>query len=275
MEPQARLPIELVWLRNQAPFNGVFKRPWSDFIVKKVARIQAKHHHLEGRQALVNKKWESYRGEWCLSFGKGRPSVFWKEKGTGERPYKCHLPECGRAFIQLSNLQQHLRNHDSQMERAKNRPFHCNICGKATCRSDWRSQLPVMSVCHKICLNAEALMDHMRTAHKDPNASGTPIGHPNPGNVNFPNSPSSSPAPHPNTSIAISGPSSSYGNSLTSSTATFMSQLGMSMGPFVMPSVVGGHHPGHPLSSHHHLNHPQNHYAHHTLGRAQPSFLNL
>ncbi|GFR12995.1 hypothetical protein TNCT_6171 [Trichonephila clavata] len=24
IEPQARLPIELVWLRNQAPFNGVF-----------------------------------------------------------------------------------------------------------------------------------------------------------------------------------------------------------------------------------------------------------
>lgn len=49
---------------------------------------------------------------------------------AGERPYKCHLPECGRAFIQLSNLQQHLRNHDAQVERAKNRPFHCNICGK-------------------------------------------------------------------------------------------------------------------------------------------------
>ncbi|KDR08279.1 hypothetical protein L798_02046 [Zootermopsis nevadensis] len=49
---------------------------------------------------------------------------------SGERPYKCHLPECGRAFIQLSNLQQHLRNHDAQVERAKNRPFHCNICGK-------------------------------------------------------------------------------------------------------------------------------------------------
>lgn len=49
---------------------------------------------------------------------------------VGERPYKCHLPECGRAFIQLSNLQQHLRNHDAQVERAKNRPFHCNICGK-------------------------------------------------------------------------------------------------------------------------------------------------
>lgn len=49
---------------------------------------------------------------------------------SGERPYRCHLAECGRAFIQLSNLQQHLRNHDAQVERAKNRPFHCTICGK-------------------------------------------------------------------------------------------------------------------------------------------------
>ena len=49
---------------------------------------------------------------------------------SGERPYKCHVPDCGRAFIQLSNLQQHLRNHESQLERLKNRPFHCAICGK-------------------------------------------------------------------------------------------------------------------------------------------------
>ena len=49
---------------------------------------------------------------------------------AGERPYRCHLEDCGRAFIQLSNLQQHLRNHDAQVERAKNRPFHCSICGK-------------------------------------------------------------------------------------------------------------------------------------------------
>ena len=48
----------------------------------------------------------------------------------GERPYRCHVPECGRAIIQLSNLQQHLRNHDAQLERAKNRPFQCAICGK-------------------------------------------------------------------------------------------------------------------------------------------------
>jgi Zinc finger, C2H2 type len=61
----------------------------------------------------------------------GKP--FWADwiiSPTVRSPYKCHLPECGRAFIQLSNLQQHLRNHDAQVERAKNRPFHCNICGK-------------------------------------------------------------------------------------------------------------------------------------------------
>jgi len=68
----------------------------------------------------------------------------------GERPYKCHIPECGRAFIQLSNLQQHLRihglgievvkkkhflnrsirSHESPAEALKNRPFRCDICGK-------------------------------------------------------------------------------------------------------------------------------------------------
>ena len=44
--------------------------------------------------------------------------------------YKCHVPDCGRAFIQLSNLQQHLRSHVSQSERLKNRPFHCAICDR-------------------------------------------------------------------------------------------------------------------------------------------------
>lgn len=154
-------------------------------------------------------------------------------------------------------------------------------------------------VCHKICLNAEALMDHMRTAHKDPNASGTPSkrkrgrtrfrttdsiistsntapGHPNPSATNFHNTPTPSPSSHPNTSISMSAPTISYGNSLSSSTASLMSQMGMSMAPFVMPSVIGGHHPGQTLSSHHPLNHPQSPYTHHPLaGRAQPSFLNL
>ncbi|XP_076292411.1 zinc finger protein datilografo isoform X16 [Lasioglossum baleicum] len=127
---------------------------------------------------------------------------------TGERPYKCHLPDCGRAFIQLSNLQQHLRNHDAQVERAKNRPFQCNICGKGfATESSLRTHTSKVShcskypwqrlkelqqrvvfqqhatliggpnatscpVCHKLFLSGEALMEHMKHTHKDPNASG-------------------------------------------------------------------------------------------------------
>ncbi|XP_024941040.1 uncharacterized protein LOC107268009 isoform X3 [Cephus cinctus] len=117
---------------------------------------------------------------------------------TCERPYKCHLPDCGRAFIQLSNLQQHLRNHDAQVERAKNRPFHCSICGKGfatesslrTHTSKEMQQRVVFQqhaaliggpnatscpVCHKLFLGGEALMEHMKHTHKDPNASGVAI----------------------------------------------------------------------------------------------------
>ncbi|CAG5092112.1 Similar to ZNF358: Zinc finger protein 358 (Homo sapiens) [Cotesia congregata] len=108
---------------------------------------------------------------------------------SGERPYKCHLPDCGRAFIQLSNLQQHLRNHDAQVERAKNRPFHCSICGKGfATESSLRTHTSKVShqhagliggpnatscpICHKLFLGGEALMEHMKITHKDPNASG-------------------------------------------------------------------------------------------------------
>ncbi|XP_034951512.1 uncharacterized protein dati isoform X4 [Chelonus insularis] len=120
---------------------------------------------------------------------------------AGERPYKCHLPDCGRAFIQLSNLQQHLRNHDAQVERAKNRPFHCNICGKGfATESSLRTHTSKVShelqqrvvfqqhagliggpnatscpICHKLFLGGEALMEHMKITHKDPNASGVAI----------------------------------------------------------------------------------------------------
>ncbi|XP_068902113.1 uncharacterized protein [Tenebrio molitor] len=117
---------------------------------------------------------------------------------TGERPYKCHLPDCGRAFIQLSNLQQHLRNHDAQVERAKNRPFHCTICGKGfATESSLRTHTSKVShcigrlqqhaaliggpnatscpLCHKMFLGGEALMEHMKHTHKDPNASGVAI----------------------------------------------------------------------------------------------------
>lgn len=120
-------------------------------------------------------------------------------------------------------------------------------------------------------------MDHMRTAHKDPNASGTPSkkkrcrtrfratdsiltsntapGHSNPSATNYHNSPTPNPSSHPNTSLSLS---------LTNSTASLMTQMGMSMGSFVMPSMIGGHHP------------EQSPYSHHPLaGRAQASFLNL
>lgn len=40
---------------------------------------------------------------------------------SDERPYRCHLPDCGRAFIQLSNLQQHLKNHDAKVLKARNK----------------------------------------------------------------------------------------------------------------------------------------------------------
>ncbi|KOB78810.1 Uncharacterized protein OBRU01_01691 [Operophtera brumata] len=106
---------------------------------------------------------------------------------SGERPYKCHLPDCGRAFIQLSNLQQHLRNHDAQVERAKNRPFHCNICGKgfateSSLRTHTAKQHAALMIggasatpcpiCHKVVFGGEALVEHMKNTHKDPNASG-------------------------------------------------------------------------------------------------------
>lgn len=72
---------------------------------------------------------------------------------SGERPYKCHLPDCGRAFIQLSNLQQHLRNHDAQVERAKNRPFHCNICGKGfATESSLRTHTSKVSLSSILCI---------------------------------------------------------------------------------------------------------------------------
>ncbi|TRY79867.1 hypothetical protein TCAL_06043 [Tigriopus californicus] len=106
---------------------------------------------------------------------------------TGERPYKCHVPDCGRAFIQLSNLQQHLRNHESQLERLKNRPFHCNICGKgfateSSLRTHNGKHTALVGgpnptccpLCQKLCISGEALMEHMKFVHKDPNASGVP-----------------------------------------------------------------------------------------------------
>ena len=47
---------------------------------------------------------------------------------TGERPYKCDLPACNRAFPQLSNLKRHQKNHATEMEKARQNPFQCSVC---------------------------------------------------------------------------------------------------------------------------------------------------
>merc|ERR1712141_586491 len=50
---------------------------------------------------------------------------------TGERPYKCSEPTCGRSFIQLSNLQQHMSQHvKDPIKTEKNTNFNCVTCGK-------------------------------------------------------------------------------------------------------------------------------------------------
>ena len=50
---------------------------------------------------------------------------------SGERPYKCSEPSCGRSFVQLSNLQQHMSNHSKEdVGKVKDVNFQCPICGK-------------------------------------------------------------------------------------------------------------------------------------------------
>lgn len=48
----------------------------------------------------------------------------------GERPYKCSEPSCGRSFVQLSNLLQHMGHHANPEHKVKETNHHCQICGK-------------------------------------------------------------------------------------------------------------------------------------------------
>uniref|UniRef100_A0A182MIF8 C2H2-type domain-containing protein n=1 Tax=Anopheles culicifacies TaxID=139723 RepID=A0A182MIF8_9DIPT len=114
------------------------------------------------------------------------------------------MPDCGRAFIQLSNLQQHLRNHDAQVERAKSRPFHCNLCGKgfateSSLRTHTSKELQLhlgvlqqhaalisnsnsvtCNVCSKIFLGVEALNEHIKYTHKEVAVKRRVANHPCP-----------------------------------------------------------------------------------------------
>uniref|UniRef100_T1J7T6 C2H2-type domain-containing protein n=1 Tax=Strigamia maritima TaxID=126957 RepID=T1J7T6_STRMM len=94
---------------------------------------------------------------------------------TGERPYKCSVPNCNRSFIQLANLQQHLRNHENQ---TKNRPYHCDICGKGfvaevSLLTHSTTQHALMttpalypcSVCNHIFATRDLLHEHFQSKH--------------------------------------------------------------------------------------------------------------
>lgn len=44
---------------------------------------------------------------------------------TGERPFKCTMPECDKAFRSTSEVKRHVRRHHST-----ERPYKCDVCGK-------------------------------------------------------------------------------------------------------------------------------------------------
>ena len=47
---------------------------------------------------------------------------------AGEKPYKCTIPNCNKAFAQLSNLQHHQRNHDNSKAKSSRKSFYCTVC---------------------------------------------------------------------------------------------------------------------------------------------------
>ena len=49
---------------------------------------------------------------------------------SGERPYRCSFVGCDKAFAQLSNLQQHQRNHENKQAAEEQRPFFCRFCDR-------------------------------------------------------------------------------------------------------------------------------------------------
>ena len=36
---------------------------------------------------------------------------------TGDKPYKCSLPNCEKSFAQMTNLKTHMKHHENQLDR--------------------------------------------------------------------------------------------------------------------------------------------------------------
>ncbi len=44
---------------------------------------------------------------------------------TGDKPFRCTHPGCGKHFVTSGHLKDHMRRH------ANERPFACEVCGRA------------------------------------------------------------------------------------------------------------------------------------------------
>lgn len=49
-----------------------------------------------------------------------QPSSRLSRQNNGVRPYKCHWPECGKSFAQISNLKSHIARHTPKVKAPKN-----------------------------------------------------------------------------------------------------------------------------------------------------------
>ncbi|XP_015240897.1 PREDICTED: zinc finger protein 37 homolog [Cyprinodon variegatus] len=88
---------------------------------------------------------------------------------TGQSPFKCIAPECGRSFRTASELKRHVLLHHTD-----ERPYRCDVCGKGFVRlCDLNAHAKIHSkerpfVCHicgKAFLKSFSMLRHKRLLH--------------------------------------------------------------------------------------------------------------